>query len=58
MFTRPFGATFGNFLDKPITKVGLELETLPATSGFLALIGILMYVFHREMDKKYLNGIA
>jgi uncharacterized membrane-anchored protein len=31
IFTRPFGATFGDFLTKPITKGGLDLGTLSAS---------------------------
>ena len=31
IFTRPFGATFGDLLTKPLNKGGLDLGTLPAT---------------------------
>jgi uncharacterized membrane-anchored protein len=31
VFTRPFGATFGDFLTKPISKGGFDLGTLPAS---------------------------
>ncbi|WP_316931610.1 hypothetical protein [Flavimarina sp. Hel_I_48] len=58
VFTRPFGATFGDFLTKPIAKGGLELGTLPATLVSIVLIGILIYLSHRSMTKKDTDGIT
>ena len=37
IFTRPFGATFGDLLTKPLSKGGFDLGTIPAT-GITALI--------------------
>ncbi len=31
IFTRPFGATFGDFLTKPLVKGGMDFGTLPAS---------------------------
>ncbi|RIV74359.1 hypothetical protein [Flagellimonas aequoris] len=49
IFTRPFGATFGDFLTKPMAKGGLNLGTLPATIVSIILIGLMIYVSHRHM---------
>ncbi len=58
IFTRPFGATFGDFLTKPLKKGGLELGTLPATLVSILLIGILIYISHRKLTKKAPQEIA
>ena len=42
VFTRPFGATFGDLLTKPIAKGGLDLGTLPATLVSIGLLAILI----------------
>lgn len=47
IFTRPFGATFGDFLTKPLAKGGLDLGTLNASIVSLAVIVILIYISHR-----------
>ena len=52
IFTRPFGATFGDFLTKPLTKGGLDLGTLQASIVSLALISILILVSHRKMTSQ------
>jgi len=52
VFTRPFGATFGDFLTKPINKNGLDLGTLPASIFLLLLIAVLIYYSHRQLQKK------
>ena len=51
IFTRPFGATFGDFLTKPIAKGGLDLGTLEASivSSFLMLL--LIYISHKKILK-------
>ncbi|TXD79094.1 hypothetical protein ESW18_05065 [Algoriphagus ratkowskyi] len=51
IFTRPFGATFGDFLTKPLAKGGLDLGTLNASIVSLAIISILIYISHRESVK-------
>lgn len=52
IFTRPFGATFGDFLTKPTTKGGLDLGTLNASIVSIILIGILIFVSHRRLKTK------
>ena len=49
IFTRPFGATFGDLLTKPIDKGGLDLGTIPSTliTAVLMLI-IVIYSSIRE----------
>lgn len=48
IFTRPFGATFGDFLTKPVSKGGLDLGTLNASIVALVVIVILIYLEHRR----------
>jgi len=43
IFTRPFGATFGDLLTKPLDKGGLDLGTLPASG--VALVAMLSVLF-------------
>lgn len=49
IFTRPFGATFGDFLTKPLAKGGLDLGTLPASIISIALMGILIFISHWQL---------
>ncbi len=51
IFTRPFGATFGDFLTKPLSKGGLALGTLLASTVSLALMAILIYVSSKQHNK-------
>jgi len=51
IFTRPFGATFGDFLTKPVAKGGLDFGTLNATIISVILIGILIGVSHYNLKK-------
>lgn len=46
VFTRPFGATFGDFLTKPTTKGGLDLGTLAASIVALLLMSIFIMIAH------------
>ncbi|GAB4162098.1 MAG: membrane protein [Winogradskyella sp.] len=48
IFTRPFGATFGDFLTKPVSKGGLDLGTLYASTVALVVIVMLIYLEHRK----------
>lgn len=48
IFTRPFGATFGDFLTKPIAKGGLDLGTLNASIVSIVIMTILIYISHRK----------
>ena len=52
VFTRPFGATFGDLLTKPLDKGGMDLGTLPASIVSIVLIGVLIYISHRQHKKK------
>lgn len=56
IFTRPFGATFGDFLTKPIAKGGLDLGTLNASIISLIFITALIYISHRRSMKLDLKG--
>lgn len=49
VFTRPFGATFGDFLTKPISKGGFDLGTLPASLVSISLLTILIFTSHRQL---------
>lgn len=51
IFTRPFGATFGDFLTKPIAKGGLDLGTLYASIISIVLIGVLIFISHKKLSK-------
>lgn len=57
IFTRPFGATFGDFLTKPLSKGGLDLGTLSASLVSILLISILIYISHRKERTKLNNGL-
>lgn len=48
VFTRPFGATFGDFLTKPIAMGGLDLGTLYASLTSLLLMAILIWISHKN----------
>ncbi len=48
VFTRPFGATFGDFLTKPLASGGLDLGNLPASVISVILISILIFVSHKR----------
>ncbi|MFN8576111.1 MAG: hypothetical protein U0354_04580 [Candidatus Sericytochromatia bacterium] len=48
IFTRPFGATFGDFLTKPHIKGGLELGTLSASLTSLMIMATLIFISHRQ----------
>jgi uncharacterized membrane-anchored protein len=52
VFTRPFGATFGDFLTKPIEKGGLDLGTFPASAVSMLLMAVLIVIAHRRAESK------
>lgn len=52
VFTRPFGATFGDLLTKPLSKGGLELGTLNASMVSISFIGVLIYVSTIRLNSK------
>ena len=43
VFTRPFGATFGNFLTKEHAKGGLELGTWQTSAVAIVLLGVVVF---------------
>lgn len=48
VFTRPFGATFGDLLTKPLTKGGLDLGTLNASLVAIAIMTVLIVLASRR----------
>ena len=44
IITRPLGAVVGDFLDKPISKGGLELSRYSASAALLVAIATLVYL--------------
>ncbi len=48
IFTRPFGATFGDFLTKPVAKGGLDLGTLPASLIAMGIMGVLIFISYKK----------
>lgn len=51
IFTRPFGATFGDFLTKPTADGGLDFSRGLAALITAALLGIVLYFSHRHEKK-------
>lgn len=51
IFTRPFGATFGDFLTKPIQTGGLNLSRFYASLVTLALLLIILFVSSRRSSQ-------
>jgi uncharacterized membrane-anchored protein len=51
IFTRPFGATFGDLLTKPVTKGGLDLGTIPSTFITTILLVILVYYSTKREER-------
>ncbi len=52
IFTRPFGATFGDFLTKPLAKGGLDLGTLAASAVSMALMVVLIFIAYMRLRKE------
>lgn len=52
VFTRPFGATFGDFLTKPLAKGGLNLGTLQASLTSILLMAILIIISHQQLKRQ------
>lgn len=51
VLTRPFGATFGDLLTKPISRGGLNFGTV-GSSIFLAAVLIILIIYTTSKDKK------
>lgn len=52
IFTRPFGATFGDFLTKPVSNGGLDLGTIESSSVTLVLFSTILYLTHSRNKNK------
>lgn len=52
VFTRPFGATFGDLLTKPLAKGGLDLGTLNASLISLSLMIVMIFISQRKQNKE------
>lgn len=52
VFTRPFGATFGDFLTKPVSKGGLNLGTLASSLVAIAILTLFIILEHQQEDKR------
>lgn len=52
IFTRPFGATFGDFLTKPLEKGGLDLGTLNASLVSIGMMTALIILSHQQLRRK------
>lgn len=53
VLTRPFGATFGDFLTKPAARGGLDLGTYGA-SAFFAVLMVIALLYERRSEAKAL----
>lgn len=51
IFTRPFGATFGDFLTKPLAKGGLDFSRLTSSLIALSLMLLLIYFSQHKETK-------
>lgn len=51
IFTRPFGATFGDLLTKPVNKGGLDLGTIPSTL-IAAILMLLIVIYSSKRERK------
>ena len=51
IFTRPFGATFGDFLTKPLAKGGLEIPRGTASLITLVLLSIILFFSMKSEEK-------
>ena len=52
ILTRPLGAVIGDFLDKPVSKGGLELSRYSASAALLVLIVACIFFFPHRAAKK------
>ncbi|WP_211356337.1 hypothetical protein [Oceanicella actignis] len=52
IFTRPFGATFGDFLTKPLSHGGLDLGTYNAAAVCLGLMSVLILASMQRRKKR------
>ena len=52
ILTRPLGAVVGDFLDKPLSKGGLELSRFSASATLLVLIMLFIFMFSHGPAKQ------
>lgn len=52
VFTRPFGATFGDLLTKPLAKGGLDLGTINASLVSLSLMILMIFISQKTQKKE------
>lgn len=52
VFTRPFGATFGDLLTKPLAKGGLDLGTINASLVSFALMVLMIVISQRKQNRE------
>lgn len=52
VFTRPFGATFGDFLTKPVAKGGLDIGTLHASIVSILLMAALIFIANKRLHSQ------
>ena len=58
VFTRPFGATSGDFLTKPTAKGGLALDRLTSSLVLIGLMAVLIVVSHWVHNRRRLPAPA
>jgi uncharacterized membrane-anchored protein len=58
VFTRPFGATFGDFLTKPTAKGGLALDRLTSSLVLIGLMAVLIVVSHWVHNRRRIPAPA
>lgn len=57
ILTRPFGATFGDFLTKSVEKGGLDLGTITSSAILVTiLIGLVVYSSYRESHAQHIKA--
>ncbi len=56
VFTRPFGATFGDFLTKPVAKGGMAFDRLSSSLISAGIMVVLMIISHRQNVRKGVTG--
>ncbi len=52
VFTRPFGATFGDFLTKPIEKGGMAFNRLTSSLISAGIMIVLLIIAHKQNKRK------
>lgn len=57
VFTRPFGATFGDFLTKPLSHGGLALGTWQSSLVSIGCMAILIWIAHQNEKRENENQV-